>query len=62
MANNVENVETMIGCLLPPAKAAQEKELEGLQDLAESQGFDEDLAHYDIGYFKRKQRKNILGG
>eukprot|EP00096_Caligus_rogercresseyi_P013940 TRINITY_DN6508_c0_g1_i1.p1 TRINITY_DN6508_c0_g1~~TRINITY_DN6508_c0_g1_i1.p1 ORF type:complete len:740 (+),score=236.52 TRINITY_DN6508_c0_g1_i1:24-2243(+) len=62
MANNVENVETMIGCLLPPAKAAQEKELEGLQDLAESQGFDEDLAHYDIGFFKRKQRKNILGG
>ncbi|CAB4070162.1 UGP2 [Lepeophtheirus salmonis] len=55
------NVETMVNCLLPSAKVSQEKELESLQYFAESTGFEEDLATYDVEFFKRKQRKSVLG-
>ncbi|XP_040575290.1 uncharacterized protein [Lepeophtheirus salmonis] len=61
MANNISNVETMVNCLLPSAKVSQEKELESLQYFAESTGFEEDLATYDVEFFKRKQRKSVLG-
>ncbi len=32
-----------------------------LQAYAESRGFDEELAHYDVQFFKRKQRVSALG-
>lgn len=79
MAANVENVHSMIACLLPkgkktekglavltnvlllPAKDAQERELEGLQEYAESRGFEDDIKLYDVSFFKRKQRRTMLG-
>ena len=83
MAANVENVHSMIACLLPkgiyniekvtraytkigsysylPAKDAQERELDGLQEYAESRGFEDDIKIYDIDFFKRKQRRTMLG-
>ncbi len=45
----------------PLAREAQEYEMEEMQEYAESRGFDEDLAHYDIPFFKRKQRASALG-
>ena len=61
MATNTENVNTMISSLLGKAKQYQEIELEQLQAYAESRGFDEDLEVYDVEFFKRKQRRTLLG-
>ncbi len=35
--------------------------MDALQDYAESRGFDEELAHYDVPFFKRKQRFSSMG-
>jgi len=43
------------------AKQCQELELENLQVYAETRGFEEQLEVYDVAYFKRKQRRTILG-
>ena len=61
MAGKLENVQNMISSLLPAARSGQEKELESLQRFAEKRGFEDDLANYDLAYFKRKQRKSFLG-
>jgi oligopeptidase A len=61
MAGTVENVQAMIGNLLGKAKQRQELELENLQSYAESRGFDEDMEVFDVEYFKRKQRRTLLG-
>ena len=47
--------------LIFPAKDAQERELDGLQEYAESRGFEDDIKIYDIDFFKRKQRRTMLG-
>ena len=39
MAANVENVKTMIGAMVGPARASQEQELASLQEYAETRGF-----------------------
>ena len=43
------------------AKQSQELELENLQVYAETRGFEEQLEVYDVAYFKRKQRRTVLG-
>lgn len=61
MATSVENVHTMIATLQSKAKHHQEMELEALQNFAESRGFEEDIEVWDIEFFKRKQKRFILG-
>jgi oligopeptidase A len=61
MAKSTENVHALIKNLAGKAKESQESELDALQSYAESRGFDEELQTYDVEYFKRKQRRTILG-
>ena len=61
MATNTENVNIMISSLLGKAKQYQEAELEQLQAFAASRGFEEDIEVYDVEFFKRKQRRTLLG-
>eukprot|EP00095_Tigriopus_kingsejongensis_P011036 maker-scaffold109_size355148-snap-gene-1.29 protein:Tk11036 transcript:maker-scaffold109_size355148-snap-gene-1.29-mRNA-1 annotation:"oligopeptidase a" len=61
MAAHVDNVKTMITSLLGSAKDAQERELDQLQEYAESRGFESELTYFDIPYFKRKFRRTYLG-
>ena len=61
MAGTVDNVEAMITNLSGKAKAGQEVELESLQSFALSQGLDEEIEVHDVEYYKRKQRRSILG-
>lgn len=61
MASSLESVRTLIKQLAAKAKERQEVELENIQTYAESRGFDEEIQFYDLEYFKRRQRKTILG-
>jgi len=61
MATSVENVQTMISTLQSKAKHHQEMELESLQNFAESRGFEEDIEVWDVEFFRRKQKRFILG-
>ena len=61
MAGSIENVQTMISTLQNKAKPHQEIELENLQAFAESRGFDDDIEVFDVDYFKRKQKRSLLG-
>ena len=61
MAGSVETVQALINNLSGRAKQAQEVELENLQKYAESRGFSEEIEVFDVEYFKRKQRRTVLG-
>ena len=61
MAANVENVKTMIGAMVGPARAAQEQELASLQDYAETRGFTDKIREFDVAFFRRKQMRTELG-
>ena len=59
--NSIDSRKQSFHDLPLAAKNGQEKELEDLQDYAESRGFEHDLAIYDVPFFKMKQRRTRLG-
>ena len=59
--NSIDSRKQPFHDLTLAAKNGQEKELEDLQDYAESRGFEHDLAIYDVPFFKMKQRRTRLG-
>lgn len=61
MANNVENVKTMIAAMVGPARGAQEQELASLQEYAETRGFTDKIREFDVEFFRRKQIRTELG-
>lgn len=61
MANNVENVNTMISSLLGPARSHQEQEIASLQEYAESRGFTDKIREFDVEFFRRKQVRTLYG-
>jgi len=61
MADSVESVLALIKNLSGKAKQGQETELEEMQSYANSRAFEGDIDVFDIEYFRRKQRRTILG-
>jgi len=61
MAASVENVQSMIGSMLGPAKESQEEELASLQEYAETRGFEDKIREFDVPFFRRKQIRTLYG-
>ena len=61
MAGNTDSVMALINNLSGKAKEGQERDLESLQEYAESRMFTGEIEAYDVDYFERKQRRSILG-
>ncbi|KAK8742202.1 hypothetical protein OTU49_002174 [Cherax quadricarinatus] len=59
MAGSVDNVISMIESLSAKAKNAQKKEIDSLQEFAESRGFDSKLEAWDVDYWRRKQKCHL---
>lgn len=57
MAKSPQNVIDFLTKLLSAYKPAAEKELQELQDFAKSQGFEEELKPWDIGYYSEKLKE-----
>lgn len=59
VTGTVKNVQNTLNKLLDQAFPAQQYELQNLHDFAAERGFDGSLNHWDIAYWKRKQRKTL---
>ena len=61
MAGGIDNVQSLIGGLAGPARAAAAEELAGLQEFAKSRGFDDTIREFDVPFFRRKQVRSVFG-
>lgn len=61
MAGSVDNVYSVLDSLLESARSMQDVEIELLQRYAQERGFDNNLEHWDIPYWQRKQKWSLYG-
>lgn len=61
MAGSLENVNSILNSLLVSARSMQDAEIELLQRFALERGFSSTLEHWDIPYWKRKQKWSLYG-